>query len=36
MVEINTNLTELLRGYSDEWVALNQDRTKVLGRGVNR
>ena len=33
MVEINSNLTQLLKGYSDEWVALNEDQTKVVGHG---
>ena len=32
MVEINSDLTKLLKGYSNEWVALSEDQTKVLGR----
>ena len=31
--QISSDLATLLQGYADEWVALSEDQTRVVGRG---
>ena len=32
--EVSNNLATILEGYSNEWVALSEDQTKVVGHAV--
>jgi hypothetical protein len=33
-MKVNTDLSEILRPYSNVWVALNKEETKVVGSGA--